>query len=291
VFYWVLKTVVLGPLLKLLFRPWVEGEEHIPDEGAAIFASNHLSFSDSIFLPLMVPRRMTFLAKSDYFTGRGIKGKATAMFFKGVGQVPVDRSGGKAGEAALNSGLRILRRGELLGIYPEGTRSPDGRLYRGRTGVARMALEAGVPVLPVAMIGTDKAQPTGKKLPRIMRIGIRIGRPLSFARYEGMEDDRFVLRSITDEIMYELMLLSGQEYVDEYATSMKDRILRAAKVRARELQEAARPGSAAKELEEALDAAEGSLETSDSPVDNVAIGEEEAAEDRMAANPGERAAS
>jgi 1-acyl-sn-glycerol-3-phosphate acyltransferase len=157
VFYWVLKTVVLGPLLKLLFRPWVEGEEHIPDEGAAIFASNHLSFSDSIFLPLMVPRRMTFLAKSDYFTGRGIKGKATAAFFKGVGQVPVDRSGGKAGEAALNSGLRILRRGELLGIYPEGTRSPDGRLYRGRTGVARMALEAGVPVLPVAMIGTDKA--------------------------------------------------------------------------------------------------------------------------------------
>ncbi len=288
--YWVLKTVVLGPLLKLLFRPWVQGEEHIPDEGAAIFASNHLSFSDSIFLPLMVPRRMTFLAKSDYFTGRGLKGRATAAFFKGVGQLPVDRSGGKAGEAALNSGLRVLRRGELLGIYPEGTRSPDGRLYRGRTGVARMALEAGVPVLPVAMIGTDKAQPTGKRLPRIMQIGIRIGRPLSFARYEGMEGDRFVLRSITDEIMYELMLLSGQEYVDEYATSMKDRILRAAKVRARELQEAARPGSAAKELEEALDAAEGSLERSDSPVDNVSIGEEEAAEDAMA-EPGERAAS
>ncbi|HEU5000472.1 MAG TPA: lysophospholipid acyltransferase family protein [Lapillicoccus sp.] len=262
-FYWVLKTVILGPLLKLLFRPWVEGEEHIPDEGAAIFASNHLSFSDSIFLPLMVPRRMTFLAKSDYFTGRGVKGKATAAFFKGVGQLPVDRSGGKAGEAALNSGLRVLRRGELLGIYPEGTRSPDGRLYRGRTGVARMALEAGVPVLPVAMIGTDKAQPTGKKLPKIMRIGIRIGRPLSFARYEGMEDDRFVLRSITDEIMYELMLLSGQEYVDEYATSMKDRLVRAAKARAREIQEAARPGSAAKELEDALDAAEGIDEDED----------------------------
>ena len=276
-FYWVLKTVVLGPLLKLLFRPWVQGEEHIPDEGAAIFASNHLSFSDSIFLPLMVPRRMTFLAKSDYFTGRGLKGKATAAFFKGVGQLPVDRSGGKAGEAALNSGLRILRRGELLGIYPEGTRSPDGRLYRGRTGVARMALEAGVPVLPVAMIGTDKAQPTGKKLPRIMRIGIRIGRPLSFARYEGMEEDRFVLRSITDEIMYELMLLSGQEYVDEYATSMKDRLVRAAKARAREIQEAARPGSAAKELEDALDAAEGLEERRESPVDDVAIGRDDEA--------------
>jgi len=254
VFYWVLKTVVLGPLLKLLFRPWVEGEENIPDEGAAIFASNHLSFSDSIFLPLMVPRRMTFLAKSDYFTGRGIKGRLTAAFFKGVGQLPIDRSGGRAGEAALRQGLKVLRRGELLGIYPEGTRSPDGRLYRGRTGVARMALEAGVPVLPVAMIGTDKAQPTGKKVPKLMRIGIKIGTPLDFSRYEGMEDDRFVLRSVTDEIMYELMLLSGQEYVDMYATSMKDRILAAAKTKARELHEAALPGTAAKELEEALDA-------------------------------------
>ncbi len=255
-FYWVLKTVVLGPLLKLLFRPWVEGEENIPADGAAIFASNHLSFSDSVFLPLMVPRQMTFLAKSDYFTGRGLKGRLTAAFFKAVGQLPVDRSGGKAGQAALSSGLKILRRGEFLGIYPEGTRSPDGRLYRGRTGVARMALESGVPVLPVAMIGTDKAQPTGQKVPRIMRIGIRIGKPLDFSRYEGMEDDRFVLRSITDEIMYELMLLSGQEYADEYATSMKNRLLAAARVRARELQEAAKPGAAARELEEALDAAE-----------------------------------
>jgi 1-acyl-sn-glycerol-3-phosphate acyltransferase len=255
-FYWVLKTVVLGPLLKLLFRPWVEGEENIPEDGAAIFASNHLSFSDSVFLPLMVPRQMTFLAKSDYFTGRGLKGRLTAAFFKAVGQLPVDRSGGKAGQAALSSGLKILRRGEFLGIYPEGTRSPDGRLYRGRTGVARMALESGVPVLPVAMIGTDKAQPTGQKVPRIMRIGIRIGKPLDFSRYEGMEDDRFVLRSVTDEIMYELMLLSGQEYADEYATSMKNRLLAAARVRARELQEAAKPGAAARELEEALDAAE-----------------------------------
>lgn len=253
-FYWVLKTVVLGPILKLLFRPWVEGEENIPEDGAAIFASNHLSFSDSIFLPLVVPRRMTFLAKSDYFTGRGIKGRLTAAFFRGVGQLPVDRSGGRAGEAALRSGLRVLRRGELLGIYPEGTRSPDGRLYRGRTGVARMALEGGVKVLPVAMIGTDKAQPSGKKIPRLMRIGIKIGAPLDFSRYDGMEDDRFVLRSITDEIMYELMLLSGQEYVDMYATSMKDRILAAAKTKAREIQEAALPGTAAKELEEALDA-------------------------------------
>ena len=238
-FYWVLKRLVLGPILRLLFRPWVEGEENIPPEGAAIFASNHLSFSDSIFLPLVLPRRITFLAKADYFTGRGVKGRATAAFFKGAGQLPVDRSGGGAGDAALNSGLKVLRRGELLGIYPEGTRSPDGRLYRGRVGVARMALEAACPVLPVAMIGTDKAQPAGKKVPKIMRIGVRIGKPLDFSRYEGMENDRFVLRSITDELMYELMLLSRQEYVDMYATSMKDRLLAAAKAKAKELQQEA----------------------------------------------------
>jgi 1-acyl-sn-glycerol-3-phosphate acyltransferase len=266
VFYWLLKTIILGPILKLLFRPWVEGEENIPEEGAAIFASNHLSFSDSVFLPIVVPRRVTFLAKSDYFTGRGLKGRLTAGFMKGIGQVPVDRTGGKASSSALSSGLRILRRGELLGIYPEGTRSPDGRLYRGRTGVARMALEGKVPVIPVAMIGTDKAQPTGKIIPRIMRIGVRIGKPLDFSRYEGMEDDRFVLRSITDEIMYELMLLSGQEYVDMYATSMKDRLLAAARAKAREIQEAAKPGAAAPELEEALDAAEnGTLDPKPSP--------------------------
>ena len=261
-FYWFLKTIVIGPIVRLVFRPWVEGEEHIPEEGAAIFASNHLSFSDSIFLPLVVSRRVTFLAKSDYFTGRGIKGRLTAAFFRGVGQLPVDRSGGKASNAALSSGLKVLRRGELLGIYPEGTRSPDGRLYRGRTGVARMALEGKVKVIPVAMIGTDKAQPTGKVIPRIMRVGVRMGKPLDFSRYEGMEDDRFVLRSITDEIMYELMLLSGQEYVDMYATSMKDRLVSAARAKARELQEAAKPGSAAPELEAALDAAEGRARSS-----------------------------
>lgn len=255
-FYWVLKMLVVGPIARLLFRPWVEGQEHIPESGPAIFASNHLSFSDSVFLPIVVPRRMTFLAKSDYFTGKGIKGRLTAAFFRGIGQLPIDRSGGKAGEAALSSGLRVLRRGQLLGIYPEGTRSPDGRLYRGRTGVARIALEAGVPVLPVAMIGTDKAQPTGKKVPKIMRIGVRIGAPLDFSRYEGMEDDRFVLRAVTDEIMYELMRLSGQEYVDMYATSMKDRLIRTARIRAVQIQEAARPGRAGDELEDALDAAE-----------------------------------
>jgi 1-acyl-sn-glycerol-3-phosphate acyltransferase len=171
-----------------------------------------------------VERRVTFLAKGDYFTGRGVKGKLTAAFFKGINQVPVDRSGGRASEAALNAGVGILNRGELLGIYPEGTRSPDGRLYRGKTGIARMALEAGVPVIPVAMINTFEIQPPGQVRPKIMRVGIKIGKPLDFSRYAGMEGDRFVLRSITDEIMYELMQLSGQEYVDTYATKAKEEI-------------------------------------------------------------------
>ncbi len=223
-FYWILKRIVLGPLLISIFRPWVKGEEHVPDAGGAILASNHLSFSDSIFMPLMVKRRVTFLAKADYFTGVGVKGRATAAFFKGVGQLPIDRSGGKASEASLRTGLRVLRRGDLLGLYPEGTRSPDGRLYRGKTGVARMALEAGVPVIPVAMIGTDKVQPIGRKIPHLARVGIVFGEPLDFSRYAGMEEDRFVLRSITDEIMYALMELSGQEYVDMYASTMKERI-------------------------------------------------------------------
>jgi 1-acyl-sn-glycerol-3-phosphate acyltransferase len=231
VFYWLLKRIFLGPLLHAVFRPWVRGEQHLPETGAAILASNHLSFSDSFFLPLVVQRRVTFLAKADYFTGPGLKGWLTAGFFRGVGQLPVDRSGGVASEAALRTGLRVLRRGELLGIYPEGTRSPDGRLYRGKTGVARMALEAKVPVLPVAMIDTDKVQPPGRVIPKLGRIGVVIGEPLDFSRYDGMEGDRLVLRSITDEIMYALMTLSDQEYVDVYAATMKERMASARRTR------------------------------------------------------------
>ncbi len=221
-FYLLIKHIVLGPWLKLLFRPWVEGLEHVPTDRAVIFASNHVSFSDSIFFPLVVPRHVTFLAKSDYFTGGGVKGFLIKGFMSGVGMVPIDRSGGRAAEAALRTALRILGTGQNLGIYPEGTRSPDGRLYRGKTGVARMALEADVMVIPVAMIGTYEIQPPGQIRPNIKRVGIRIGAPLDFSRYAGMERDRFVLRSMTDEIMYELMLLSGQEYVDMYATRAKE---------------------------------------------------------------------
>jgi 1-acyl-sn-glycerol-3-phosphate acyltransferase len=221
VLYWVLKYALLGPWLRLLFRPWVEGVEYVPETGPAIIASNHLSFSDSIFMPLMVPRRVTFLAKQEYFTGRGLKGWLSRMFFSGAGQVPIDRTSGSSAKAALETGKRILAEGKLLGIYPEGTRSPDGRLYRGKTGVARMALEARVPVIPVAMIDTNKVQPIGRKIPRIRRVGARFGPPLDFSRYEGLAGDRFVERSMTDEIMYELMQLSGQEYVDVYAAKVK----------------------------------------------------------------------
>jgi 1-acyl-sn-glycerol-3-phosphate acyltransferase len=227
--YWLLRRILVGPLLRIVYRPWADGLENVPDTGAAIFASNHLSFSDHFFFPLKVSRRITFLAKADYFTGTGVKGLLTAGFFRGVGQIPIERAGGRASEAALRTGLKVLSQGDLLGIYPEGTRSPDGRLYRGKTGVARMALEAGVPVIPVAMIGTDKVQPPGTLLPRLGRVGMMIGKPLDFSRYEGMESDRFVLRSITDEIMYELMMLSGQEYVDVYAATMKERIAAARK--------------------------------------------------------------
>lgn len=221
--YFILKTFVLGPLLRFIFRPWTRGVENVPSSGAAILASNHLSFSDSIFLPLQCPRPVVFLAKSEYFTGKGFKGFFVRLFFKSTGQLPIDRSGGKASEAALNTGLGVLEQGQLLGIYPEGTRSPDGRLYRGRTGIARMALEAKVPVIPVAMIDTEKVQPIGTRFPRVRRVGIVYGKPLDFSRFEGMEGDRIVLRAVTDEIMYELMRISGQEYVDQYASTAKEK--------------------------------------------------------------------
>ena len=227
VFYWVVKAI-LSPFLRLFFRPWAEGAENVPREGPAILASNHLSFSDHFFAPLPLPRKVVFLAKSEYFTGRGIKGLLSKAFFSGVGQIPVDRAGGEASERALRTGLRVLAAGHVLGIYPEGTRTPDGRLYRGKTGVARLALEARAPVIPTAMIGGFEFQPPGKLAPRLaVRPGVRFGKPLEFSRYYGLEQDRIVLRAMTDEIMYELMKLSGQEYVDEYAQRAKSRLTQA----------------------------------------------------------------
>ena len=220
--YWFLKWIALGPWLKLVFRPHVEGADNVPASGPAILASNHLSYADWLFMPLTLPRRVTFVAKAEYFTSPGLKGWFQKKFFSGAGQVPIDRSGANAAEGALASAREILDQGDLFGIYPEGTRSHDGRLYRGKTGVARLALETRVPVIPVAVLGTDVVAPPGKKFGTFTRPGVRFGKPLDFSRYEGMENDRYILRAITDEIMYEIMQLSGQEYVDIYATKAKE---------------------------------------------------------------------
>ena len=216
-FYWLMKHIVLGPLLRLIYRPKAIGLENVPGEGPVILASNHVSFVDSLFIPLLVKRPVVFLGKADYF-----KSWRTRWFFKAVNVIPVRREGGSASEAAIRTGIDALRRGVVVGIYPEGTRSPDGRLYRGKTGVARMSLEAQAPVIPVAVEGTREVMPPDRKIPRFRGpVTVRYGKPLDFSRYHERATDRFVLRSVTDEILYEIMMLSGQEYVDEYAAKVK----------------------------------------------------------------------
>jgi len=219
--YWLFKYVLLGPILKVVGRPRVEGLENLPARGPAILASNHLAVVDSFYLPMAVPRRIYFLAKSEYFTGTGPKGAFQRWFFTAVGQIPIDRTGADAAAGALIAARRKLEEGELMGMYPEGTRSPDGRLFKGKTGLARIAMETGVPVIPVAMINTEKLNPPGTTIPRPARITVKIGTPLDFSRFEGMNGNRFIERAVTDEIMYELMRLSGQQYVDIYAASLK----------------------------------------------------------------------
>jgi 1-acyl-sn-glycerol-3-phosphate acyltransferase len=241
VFYWSLKRIFVGPLVRTLYRPRVTGVENIPLDGPAIIAPNHLSFCDSIFLPVAAPRQVHYVAKEEYFTGRGLKGRLMASFFRGVGAVPVDRSGGRASTAAIDTGMRELGAGRLFGIYPEGTRSPDGRLHRGRTGVAHLALASGAPVIPVGLVHTDQIQPNGSmrwRRPFRVRPEVHFGKPLTFERYEGMQRDRFVLRAVTDEIVSAILDLSGQEYVDLYATKAKLLAAKAAKAEA-ELKKAA----------------------------------------------------
>jgi 1-acyl-sn-glycerol-3-phosphate acyltransferase len=205
-----------------IFRPKVTGLRHVPSNGPVIIASNHLSFSDSIFMPLVVSRRVTFLAKSEYFTSPGIKGLIKKLTFITLGQVPVDRSGGKRSEAALLTGLRLLRENQCLGIYPEGTRSPDGRLYKGRTGIARMAIESAAPVVPVAMFNTAEIQPTGQVVPKVRRVEMVFGEPMYFS---GDSSDQVVLRDVTNQIMEKIAELSKQEYVPNmYASEAKDAI-------------------------------------------------------------------
>ncbi|MBP2474211.1 1-acyl-sn-glycerol-3-phosphate acyltransferase [Crossiella equi] len=213
--YRVLKRL-LGRIVRFVWRPTVLGLENLPKDGPFILAANHLSFADSLVLPLVVPRQVAFLAKAEYFTGKGLKGAVMRWVFTALGQIPVERGKGRAAGQALDTALEVLQSGGAFGIYPEGTRSRDGQLHRGHVGVARLALTSGAPVIPVGLIGTDRLQPVGKRIPRIRPVTIHFGEPLDFRRYDGMNESLPILRSVTDEIMYQIMELSGQEYVDRY---------------------------------------------------------------------------
>lgn len=227
--YGLLKRGLLGPALHVVFRPQAQGVENIPETGPVLLVANHQSFSDSIFMPLLTPRPVKFLAKAEYFSGPGVKGRLSAGFFKGVGSVPIDRAGAKAADAAIKTALRLLNQDQIVGLYPEGTRSPDGRLYKGRTGAARIALTARCPVVPCAISGTEKVQPTGKLVPKVHPVTVTFGEPLDFSRYsdalweqvKDTEHEHTVLRAITDEIMHTLMEMTGREYVDRYASEVK----------------------------------------------------------------------
>src|SRR3954463_777962 len=220
--YWLFKYIFMGPLLSLLGRPKVEGLDNVPHSGPMILASNHLAVADSFYLPLVVSRRITFLAKAEYFTGTGLKGWFKRWFFTAAGQVPIDRPDADAAQSALTTAERILNEGKLLGMYPEGTRSPDGRLYKGKTGLARLGPGTGVPGVSAALIGTDSGHPPGSKMWRFGRVQVKFGKPMDFSRFEGLAGNRFIERAVIDEVMYELMRLSGQEYVDLYAADIKE---------------------------------------------------------------------
>ena len=221
-FFWFYKYILMGPLLRLLGRPKVTGLEYVPDEGPVLLASTHLAVVDSFYLPLVLRRRIFFLAKAEYFTGTGIKGKLIKFFYSSTGQVPIDRTNADSAADALAAAAKILDQGKLLGMYPEGTRSPDGKLYKGKTGLARIALETGIPVIPVAMINTDVVNPPGSKMWHFARVEVKFGKPMDFRRFEGLAGNRFIERAVIDEVMYELMRLSGQEYVDLYAADVKE---------------------------------------------------------------------
>jgi 1-acyl-sn-glycerol-3-phosphate acyltransferase len=207
---------VVPPIAKLIWRPHVEGLSHIPERGPVLVASNHLSFADSMVIPIVVPRKVVFLAKEDYFTGTGVKGALVRGWFEGIGMVPVDRDDTKSALASLDVALEVLGRGEAFGIYPEGARSRDGRLYRGRTGVAQLALTSGAPIVPVGLIGTEKLQPVGATLPRLVRVTVRFGAPIEVAgRFDGMPRGQ-ARRELTDEVMAAIAALSGQPLADGY---------------------------------------------------------------------------
>lgn len=219
--YWVFKWFLVAPALRLLTRPWLEGEQNIPETGAAILVSNHISAGDTFLLPALIKRRLTFPAKAELFQGTKLRDRFAGWWLTSVGMLPMDRSGGRASAGSMNGVLGVLRDGELLGIFPEGTRSPDGRLYKGKTGVARLVLTSGVPVVPLAMINTQFVPSRLARIPMMRRPGIRFGKPMDFSRYAASGNDRDTLRWVTDEIMNAVMELSGQEYVDAYGASVK----------------------------------------------------------------------
>jgi 1-acyl-sn-glycerol-3-phosphate acyltransferase len=210
-FYRITKWL-LGPLVRAYFRISVEGVDHVPGDGPVILAANHCSFFDSWFVPLVIPRRVTYVAKAEYFDQW-----YTAWLFRAWGQIPIRRGGGSASERALESAIGVLAQEGVFGIYPEGTRSPDGRLYKGRTGVARVALRSGAPVVPAGIIGSFEAAPKHRKIPRPGRVIIRFGEPLDLRAHAGREDQRLALRAATDEVMFEISQLTGQAYVDRYS--------------------------------------------------------------------------
>ena len=223
--YWAFKHIFFGPALRVWNRPWSEDMERIPESGPAILASSHQAVMDSFYFPLLCPRQITFLAKSEYFTTPGFVGGLQKWFFSSVGQVPIDRVDKNASDAMLTSAQRIMNRGDLFGIYPEGTRSPDGRIYKGRTGMARIALTTGEKVIPVAMINSRKANPIGTWIPRPARVGVRVGEPidpLAWAAERGFDpEEHDTAREFTDYVMKELAQLTGQPYVDVYASDVK----------------------------------------------------------------------
>jgi 1-acyl-sn-glycerol-3-phosphate acyltransferase len=215
---------VAGPVLHLLWRPSITGAANIPDSGGAILASNHLSIVDSFFLPLMLERPVTFAAKSEYFTGTRLVDRLAAVYLRSTKQLSVDRSGARASRGMLEAALSLLRKGEVFAIYPEGTRSPDGRLYRGRTGVGWLALASGLPVIPVAMVGTDYVLPPGSTVPKLGPVEVRVGKPMTFTEHVGTGAPARARRAITDEVMRAIQELSGQEYVPVYASTRKEQL-------------------------------------------------------------------
>ena len=221
-FFWFYKYILMGPLLRLLGRPKVTGLEYVPDQGPVLLASNHLAVVDSFYLPLVLRRRIFFLAKAEYFTGTGIKGKLIKFFYSSTDQVPIDRTNADSAADALTAAAKILDQGKLLGMYPEGTRSPDGKLYKGKTGLARIALDTGIPFIPVAIINSDVVNPPGSKMWHFARVEVKFGKPMDFRRFEGLAGNRFIERAVIDEVMYELMRLTRQKYVDLYAADVKE---------------------------------------------------------------------